>query len=230
VSFGKNLQFLRRMRDQMTQEELAEKLEVSRQTISKWELDQGYPEMKKALEICQLFSCSLDQLIREDLNVDDQAYSPVWTQWVEPFYYLPYTVVSAEPEDDAKNHVSVWAKTLGISDPDIIGWDFPVPSQQLVNACHMHGYTAALRLSNPETAGEMASRVKHQEGQTYIAITIRDPFQDPFRLIPNAYQLLLRYSETNKLNMPKGKETVSCFEKEYRKENTEYMDVYLAVD
>ena len=54
MSFGKKLQFLRGMRDQMTQEKLAEQLNVSRQTVSKWELDQAYPEMKKALEICDV--------------------------------------------------------------------------------------------------------------------------------------------------------------------------------
>ncbi|WP_313017949.1 helix-turn-helix transcriptional regulator [Acetoanaerobium noterae] len=48
----------------MTQEELAEKLGVSRQTVSKWELDVMYPEMDKVIEICKLFSCSMDELIR----------------------------------------------------------------------------------------------------------------------------------------------------------------------
>ena len=37
MSFGQNIQFLRKMRNKMTQEELAEKLGVSRQTVSKWE-------------------------------------------------------------------------------------------------------------------------------------------------------------------------------------------------
>lgn len=39
MSFGKNLQLLRKMRNKMTQEDLAEKVGVSRQTISKWELE-----------------------------------------------------------------------------------------------------------------------------------------------------------------------------------------------
>lgn len=37
MSIGKNLQYLRKMYNKMTQEELAEKMQVSRQTISKWE-------------------------------------------------------------------------------------------------------------------------------------------------------------------------------------------------
>ena len=64
MSFGKNLQFLRRMRGNMTQEALAEKMQVSRQTVSKWELDAAFPEMDKALELCRIFSCTLDNLFR----------------------------------------------------------------------------------------------------------------------------------------------------------------------
>lgn len=53
--FGQNLQFLRRMYHGMTQEELAEKIGVSRQTVSKWELDTAYPEMEKVIELCRFF-------------------------------------------------------------------------------------------------------------------------------------------------------------------------------
>lgn len=55
MSFGKNLQFLRKMHNSMTQEELAERMGVSRQTISKWESETAYPEMEKAFELCQFF-------------------------------------------------------------------------------------------------------------------------------------------------------------------------------
>ena len=55
MSFGKNLQYLRQLSKNMTQEALAEKLNVSRQTISKWEMDAANPEMDKALEICRIF-------------------------------------------------------------------------------------------------------------------------------------------------------------------------------
>lgn len=44
MSFGRNLQLLRKMRDRMTQEELAERMGVSRQTVSKWELDEAQPD------------------------------------------------------------------------------------------------------------------------------------------------------------------------------------------
>lgn len=65
MSFGENLQFLRR-RAGMTQEELAERLEVTRQSVSKWEGNSAYPEMTALLRLCELFGVGLDTLVRGD--------------------------------------------------------------------------------------------------------------------------------------------------------------------
>lgn len=170
MSFGKNLQFLRKMRNGMTQEDLAEKLGVSRQTISKWELDIVYPEMEKVLDLCELFSCSMDQLIRQDMVSCDEAYSDIRVEQLEAFQYMRYTVVSMEPEDDAKDHVNNWAINLGIDKPVIIGWDFPVLSQEQINVYNMHGYTAALVLKKEDIPPHSYSQIIHQEKQQYIAI------------------------------------------------------------
>ena len=66
MSFGENLQYLRK-ESSMTQEDLADALEVSRQSISKWESDINYPELEKIMQICQLFGCDLDTLMRGDI-------------------------------------------------------------------------------------------------------------------------------------------------------------------
>jgi len=52
----------------MTQEQLAMRLGVSRQAVSKWESVHAYPEMDKLLMICTLFDCQLDDLVRGDLT------------------------------------------------------------------------------------------------------------------------------------------------------------------
>lgn len=230
MSFGQNLQFLRKMRNKMTQEELADRMGVSRQTVSKWELDAAYPEMSKVLELCQLFSCSMDQLIREDMNVIDEAYSDIREEWVEPFRYLRYTVISLEPEDDAKTHVRLWADQLGIQDPQIIGWDFPMLSQEQINVFHMHGYTAALILPEGCNVFDPQAEVCTNPKQKYLAITIRNPFEAPFRLIPNAYKTILTYMQTNGISGAYGKGLIDCFEKEYSMDGVPYMDVYIAID
>lgn len=65
--FGENLQFYRK-RDNLTQEQLADKLEVSRQTISKWESGASYAEMEKILQLCDIFSCDMDTLLRKNAS------------------------------------------------------------------------------------------------------------------------------------------------------------------
>lgn len=73
MAFSDNLQFLR-SRQSQTQEQLAELLEVSRQSVSKWESAQSYPEMDTLLRICELYQVDLDTLMRgsvEDSLVED---------------------------------------------------------------------------------------------------------------------------------------------------------------
>lgn len=67
MSLGQNLQFLRK-RDNITQEQLAETLEVSRQSVSKWESDTSYPEMDKLIQLSNFFHCSLDDLVQKDVS------------------------------------------------------------------------------------------------------------------------------------------------------------------
>lgn len=227
MSIGKNLQYLRKMRRGMTQEELAEMLSVSRQTVSKWELDQAYPELEKLVELCNLFFCTIDQLVREDMTVGDDAYSNIRREWVEPMRYLRYAVISQEPEDDAIEHVRRWAQQLGISDPDIIGWDFPVLSQEQINVYNMHGYAAALILGDADVP-DAEGLIMTQERQEYAAITIKEPFTAPFRLIPDAYKTLMTYMRTNGLEHTE-EGIIPCFERSYTQNGTEYMDVFIAI-
>ncbi len=230
MSFGKNLQFLRKVSKKMTQEELAEKLDVSRQTISKWELDTAYPEMNKLIELCDLFACSMDQLVREDICINEEAYSDIRIEEIPTFRYIRYAVISMEPEEDAVNHVRGWAKNLGMDKPEIIGWDFPVVSQEQANVFNMHGYAAALILRDELPESDEKQDIVCQEKAKYIAITIREPFTAPFRLIPNAYKVLMTYMKVNGIHHKKDKHVISCFEKEYEAEGVRCMDVYIAVE
>jgi transcriptional regulator with XRE-family HTH domain len=67
MSFRDNLQHLRSTRN-MTQEQLAMLLGVSRQSVTKWEAEKSYPEMDKLLKICDLFDVTLDDLVKGDLT------------------------------------------------------------------------------------------------------------------------------------------------------------------
>ena len=70
MTFGEKLSKERKLNN-YTQEQLAEILGVSRQTVSKWELDIVYPETDKLVKLGELFHCSMDYLLKE--SVDDKG-------------------------------------------------------------------------------------------------------------------------------------------------------------
>ena len=55
-----------RLAKKWTQEQLAVKLNVSRSTVSSWEVERNYPDLETIIAISDLFGQSLDQLLRED--------------------------------------------------------------------------------------------------------------------------------------------------------------------
>lgn len=67
MSFRENLIHLRAANN-MTQEQLAMMLGVSRQSVTKWEAEKSSPEMDKLLKMCQIFDCTLDDLVQGDLT------------------------------------------------------------------------------------------------------------------------------------------------------------------
>lgn len=69
MTFGDKLSKLRR-ENNVTQEQLADYLGVSRQSISKWESDLAYPETDKIIKTSELFNCSLDYLLRDGETVN----------------------------------------------------------------------------------------------------------------------------------------------------------------
>lgn len=71
MKFGENLQKLRKEQG-ISQEQLAEKLGVTRQSVSKWESGSSYPEMDKIVALCNLFHCDLDVLINKDVTEERQ--------------------------------------------------------------------------------------------------------------------------------------------------------------
>lgn len=67
MPLSNNLQYLRKKHN-MTQEELADYLGVSRQSISKWETGEAYPETDKIIALCDKFNLSMDKLVRGDIT------------------------------------------------------------------------------------------------------------------------------------------------------------------
>ncbi len=67
MTFGEKLSRLRKEYN-YTQEQLADILEVSRQSVSKWESDIAYPETEKLVRLGKLFHCSMDYLLNEEVT------------------------------------------------------------------------------------------------------------------------------------------------------------------
>jgi transcriptional regulator with XRE-family HTH domain len=85
--FATNLQFYRRRMD-LTQEQLAERLEVSRQSISKWEAGAAFPEMDKLMKMCEMFSCPMDTLLRGDAEVVTADDALGYDRYMRRFSYI----------------------------------------------------------------------------------------------------------------------------------------------
>ncbi len=59
MNFSDNLKKIRKDNN-LSQEQIAEKLGVSRQAVSKWESGLAYPEMDKMIQLCQMFNLNID--------------------------------------------------------------------------------------------------------------------------------------------------------------------------
>ena len=66
MKFADNLKKIRKSKN-ISQEELAEKVGVSRQSVSKWETSEAYPEMNNILELCKIFKCNIGELVNDNM-------------------------------------------------------------------------------------------------------------------------------------------------------------------
>lgn len=70
MTIGEKIARLRKEQN-LTQEQFAEVLKVSRQAVSKWERDEAYPDTEKLIRIGKIFDCSLDYLLKDELEQMD---------------------------------------------------------------------------------------------------------------------------------------------------------------
>ena len=79
---SEKLKMLRKER-KLTQEELAEKLNVSRQAITKWESNEGLPDIENLKQISIMFNTTIDELVKEDKNIDLDIKKDVYFDEIE---------------------------------------------------------------------------------------------------------------------------------------------------
>lgn len=71
MTTGEKLALLRKKKG-ITQESLSEILKVSRQSVSRWEMDIAFPETDKLIRLSKLYGCSIDYLLNEELQESER--------------------------------------------------------------------------------------------------------------------------------------------------------------
>ena len=231
MSLGQNISFLRKQK-KITQEQFAERMNVTRQTVSRWESDEITPELSKLVDMSEFFACNLDALVKENLSRQEDIYSEVQVKKVPAFRYASYAIISREPESDALGYIQRWAEAKGLQNSDqvkFIGWDFPFVSQEQQTRFGMHGYVAACVLPDDFAAEDDGACISQNFEAEYATVTIKEPFIQPFERIPNAYKLIMGYLQANNFKEKGQENIISCFEREYEKNGVTYMDIYIHV-
>lgn len=232
MSLGRNIQYLRKQK-KLTQEQLAEIMSVSRQTISRWESDEIIPELSKVVALCDLFSCKLDALIRADLTAFDTTYSEITIRKVKAFKMARYVIVSPNPEENVNAYMENWARKSGLLEfePNAmrIGWDFPYVTPDMQNRFGLWGYVAAYVIPEGFETNCPGVEYADQKEAEYAVISIHDPFAASER-IRNAYKKIFEFLQVSGFREKPKDDILSCFEYVYEKSGATCMDVYIHVD
>lgn len=229
MSLGNNIQYLRKV-NRLTQEQFAERMNITRQTVSRWESDEVTPELSKLVELCSMFSCKLDELVREDMTATASIYSDVTIRKVPAFKMARYAVISPNPEDDVQKHMKEWGQESGLlavsPDAKLIGWDFPFVSQEQQTRFGMHGYAAAYIIPDDFKVTGVAELAENLEAE-YAVITVTEPMVQPFERIPAGYKHIMAFLEKNSFKDKQNENILACFEYEYEKDGVNYMDIFV---
>ena len=99
MNFGEKIYELRTKKN-LSQGDLADRLDVSRQSVSKWENNTAVPDLDKLIKLCDVFEISLDELtgrekIERDIVLVEAQKSTITPNKVAGFVFLGITLLSA---------------------------------------------------------------------------------------------------------------------------------------
>ena len=178
MSLSENLQNLRKIKN-MSQEELAERLDVSRQAVSKWESGNGYPETEKIISICEIFDCSMDDLVKgkisEDVKKEKNDYDSIMTKTAKGIALgisiillavsIMLTILGFAPNEQAEDQYALIGVVVVL-----VGVIFAVPLF-IINGSKINDF----RKKNPKIANvysEEETEKGNSKYTTYLAIGI----------------------------------------------------------
>ena len=112
LNLGNHIRTNRR-RMNLTQEQLAETLGVSRQAVSKWEAGQSVPDIDKIVLICDYFGVTTDYILRnEELPKTEQEHEPQPDNFVQDKYGISENEVNTENEEKKKKSALLLAAAI----------------------------------------------------------------------------------------------------------------------
>lgn len=114
MDFNNKLYELRKQKG-LSQEELANRLNVSRQTISKWEIGDSAPDLEKLVAISDLFGISLDELVHGEAPAPEPAPAvPPQTAGAAIYSDIKENIVTEENKAKAKKGLKIAAIIAGV--------------------------------------------------------------------------------------------------------------------
>ena len=112
MTLAEKIQALRKQSG-MSQEQLAEKITVSRQAVSKWELGESFPDIDNVVQLSKIFSVSTDYLLEDDASASAiRAESSAAAASNENAY--PLGAVKSSPDDGGIAHHAAQASVIYI--------------------------------------------------------------------------------------------------------------------
>ena len=219
--FGSNLQYLRRQKDGMTQEKLAQQLGVSRQTVSKWESGETLPEIGNLLELADIFCCKLDDLLKVDMSA--VAGGRVHMVTVASFRYAQYIMISPNAQQDVLTYMERWAGENGLRDRSgYIHWGFPYVTAEQKKRFGFQGHGAAMILPEDFVPACQGAEICEQGTATYAVITIQEDVPSS-----QAYLQIMEYLGGAGIAKSAAQGYLPCFQREYEKNGMVYKDVFV---
>lgn len=221
--FASNLQHLRKSRS-MTQEKLAQQLGVTRQAISKWESGETIPELPTLLRLTELFSCTLDALLQQELTPSD---SPVRLVRVKGFSMVRYRMISPNARSDLLTLLTGWAHRQGIENPTLLLWGFPHITEEQKKRFSMESFEAACLLQEASYPTDDIYPVTFQPDCTYAVLTITEPNGRSNEQIARAIRTILGFLQERGIRKAAREGFLPCFERRYCRDGVQYADLFL---
>ena len=141
MKIGQKLFELRRKKN-LSQEEVANLLNVSRQTISKWETDQSTPDFDKIAPLCELYQITTDELltdkkvIKENAKVEEKNKKYLILIGSIFMYFISISWVVLAEETFALNEgilISVFLILLGVATSMLVYYSVSIPKKVIKN-------------------------------------------------------------------------------------------------